>query len=113
MATQRADAVESKVSLLHAFGELLPDDTSVRSMSEHDILVAVVGDTVPDATSRSAGYLMAKAEGILAERQAAKKAIAEVKPDAVVSQQSSELSSRSLPPGTSSRLNPERRLYFL
>ena len=82
-ATQRADAVESKVSLLHAFGELLPDDTSVRSMSEHDILVSVVGDTVPDATSRSTGYLMAKAEGILAERQAAKKAIAEVKPEAV------------------------------
>ena len=82
-ATQRADAVESKVSLLHAFGELLPDDTSVRSMSEHEILMAVVGDTVTDAASRSTDYLMAKAEGILAERQAAKKAIAEVKPNAV------------------------------
>ena len=79
----QSENVESRMALLHQYRELLPEDLTLHNLTAHGILTVAVGDTVPDATSRSTDYLMAKAEGILAERHAAKKAIAEVKPDAV------------------------------
>lgn len=71
---------EGRMELLHTFEELLPKERSA-DLTERDILVLAVGDTVADVSSRDNSYLLAKAEGILEERQAAKKAIASVTPN--------------------------------
>ena len=64
---------EERADLLVMVKELLPDDFKVRGASNHDIMIAAVGDEVENAKDRSADYLMAKLENIIETRAAAEK----------------------------------------
>ena len=62
------ERVEERAELLNMVRPLLAEDTETRGLSDHDLLVAAVGDEVPDAAQRSADYLTAKVETILERR---------------------------------------------
>ena len=59
---------EERAELLTMVTPLLPDDFTARGASNHDILVAAVGDEVDGAKDRSEDYLRAKVEGIIERR---------------------------------------------
>ena len=67
MMKKKAD---DRADLLLTVKPLLADDTETRAMTNHELLVAAVGDEVSGAKDRSEDYLLAKVEAI-AERRAA------------------------------------------
>ena len=69
-ATERAAIMEAADTRVR-FAELLPKDFDPKDKSTKDILVAAVGQEVEKPTEQDAGYLKAKAEGILERRSAA------------------------------------------
>ena len=71
----------NKAELMTQVRELVADDFEFRGKSDHEILVAAVGDEVKDAGDKSADYLRAKVEGILelrAKAQGAQRTAANV-----------------------------------
>ena len=72
--TLRADqdaAVANRVALEMVCRGLVPEDFEPRGKSDHDLLVAAVGDAVEDAAERSDDYLRATVDGLARERSAA------------------------------------------
>lgn len=67
-AAAAAQAAEDRAELLGMVRPLLPEETETRGLTDHELLVAAVGDEVPDAAERSADYLLAKVEAILERR---------------------------------------------
>ena len=67
MMKKKAD---SRADLLITVKPLLAEGTETRAMTNHELLVAAVGDEVSGAADRSEDYLLAKVEAI-AERRAA------------------------------------------
>jgi HK97 family phage prohead protease len=62
---------ERKADLRVTFAELYPKDYEARGKTSKELLIAAVGDEVPNAETRSEDYLEAKAEGILERKRAA------------------------------------------
>ena len=72
-ATREAfeEEAERKADLRVTFAELYPKDYEARGKTSKELLIAAVGDEVPNAETRSEDYLEAKAEGILERKRAA------------------------------------------
>ena len=62
---------EERAELLLMIKPLLPADVETRTMSDHELMVKAVGDTVEKAEERSADYLMAKIETMIELRDKA------------------------------------------
>ena len=64
---------DDRADLLLTVKPLLADGTETRSLTNHELLVAAVGDEVTGAKDRSEDYLLAKVEAIAERRAAAAK----------------------------------------
>ena len=62
---------EERAELLVLVKPLMPADVETRSLSDHEIMVKAVGETVKDAAERSSDYLLAKIEGLIEQREQA------------------------------------------
>ena len=71
MAKKAALAAEERAELLVLVRGLLPETFDTREATNREILVAAAGDEVKGAAERSADYLLAKVEEIVARRAAA------------------------------------------
>ena len=64
---------ETRANLIVMVRELLPQDYETKGKTVKEILVAAVGDTVEKADERDEQYLFAKIEGLIEQREAARK----------------------------------------